>query len=221
VQVDSILAVYNLNELPNSAFDKVNLNIATKRFAVAQQQINTLRTQSTANTNFCNVQQYALRLAQNPNYKNELLNNQSIKNYLLEQANGVDYKSQGLAEAILAVVYNIQTEEERIEPIAPNGGGRLGNTNLDSKVNAEQIELATGISVYPNPANDLLTVKLDVELTEAITIKIIDVTGKVLIEQTCSSNCNIKLNTLQNGIYFVNLFNNTILISTKKIVVIK
>jgi hypothetical protein len=66
VQVDSILAIYDLKELPNSAFDAVNLLISSGRYADAGALIADLNAKSPANNNFCRLSQYALALAQAP-----------------------------------------------------------------------------------------------------------------------------------------------------------
>ncbi len=216
VQYDSIIAIYNLNELPNSKFDKVAINIAAKRFAVAQNQIKELTPQY---PDFCAVQQYALNLAQNANYIKDMKLNPSAKNYLIAEVNKANYLTEGLAASILAQVYNIRFDEERLEPIQTKEGARL--LNNQTTTNNDVISLANGINVYPNPANDMLNVSFDNQTQNTYTIKIVDVTAKVLIEQNCNSTCTIKLNTLQNGIYFVNLYNGNALLSTKKIVVIK
>ncbi|MBS1651965.1 MAG: T9SS type A sorting domain-containing protein [Bacteroidetes bacterium] len=53
------------------------------------------------------------------------------------------------------------------------------------------------------------------------SISICDINGRVLISQSCVQNCEIDTHTLTNGIYFVNLFIDEKLVSTKKLVIIK
>jgi hypothetical protein len=145
----------------------------------------------------------------------------AIKDFIISQANGVDYKTQGLAEAILAKVWAIKMVEERLEPIDPKVNGRIGSTLAASDNTSEQIELANGISVYPNPAYNILNLKLEAEPAEAIVINILDVTGKIVATQTCNSNCSINIQHLEAGVYFITLVTQNKTISTKKIVVIK
>jgi hypothetical protein len=219
IQHDSIIEVYGFNELPNSTYDVVGALISAKRYTEAASLIDALNADGPSNFTFCKLQQFALDLAKTPKIVEQWQTDNGMKNYLITLADGLDFRTQGLAASLLEIIYGIRLPEERLEPIEPNNGSRLIN-NIN-EVDANRINLADGISVYPNPANDVLTVKLETERTEAAIIKIVDVAGKVLIEQACTNNCSIKLNTLQNGIYFVNLFNNTVLVSTKKIVVIK
>jgi hypothetical protein len=56
------------------------------------------------------------------------------------------------------------------------------------------------IKVYPNPTSNFLY--LDLPTQEEITIKIFDVSGRLLIEQTETSN-SISTQQLQSGIYVV------------------
>ena len=61
----------------------------------------------------------------------------------------------------------------------------------------------TSFSIYPNPATNQLTVD-NIQLVE--NIKILDITGKVLIEHHCEQSeaiSIIDINQLQNGVYFI------------------
>jgi hypothetical protein len=60
------------------------------------------------------------------------------------------------------------------------------------------------ISIYPNPANDFMTVSLAAEPSDSSTIHIINTLGEiVLTEKATSSNTTLNASNLQNGIYFV------------------
>jgi hypothetical protein len=68
------------------------------------------------------------------------------------------------------------------------------------------------ISIYPNPASEELNVRAVIPFTHS---EIINQFGEIVI----SSNQNtIGLNTLASGIYFIKTYNNTNLLSTKKII---
>ena len=74
----------------------------------------------------------------------------------------------------------------------------------------------TILSVYPNPANDILTVKTE----NGIKLKIIDVLGQLIKEEDLNNadkNKNIDIRNLQNGIYFLQMFDKEKLIGTAKI----
>ncbi|MBK8369471.1 MAG: T9SS type A sorting domain-containing protein [Bacteroidetes bacterium] len=60
------------------------------------------------------------------------------------------------------------------------------------------------MSIYPNPANDFMTVSLVDGSTEATTIYIMNALGEiVLTEKATSSNTTLNINNLTNGIYFI------------------
>jgi hypothetical protein len=68
-------------------------------------------------------------------------------------------------------------------------------------------EFANSISVYPNPANDYLTVSLD-EVANSISIS--NLVGQTIMEITPSSNNEtINIESLEAGVYFVKVTKNT------------
>jgi hypothetical protein len=60
-----------------------------------------------------------------------------------------------------------------------------------------------GISVYPNPTADILNFSL--KGLENTPVQIIDVNGKIILNTTVSTNNNIDVNSLNSGMYFVQL----------------
>ena len=64
---------------------------------------------------------------------------------------------------------------------------------------------AAGVSVYPNPATDLLTIEFDEEVSE-MTIAIVDVMGRTImsiINQFSGNRTEISVNELPQGAYFI------------------
>ena len=64
--------------------------------------------------------------------------------------------------------------------------------------------------VYPNPASQIVTVKLVNSFEEETTIRITDINGKLVFEKAVSSNDQISeipihVNNLKNGIYLINI----------------
>lgn len=215
-QYDSIFAILANGELPKAKFTKVGVLIGAKRHIAAQAAINSLRNESAENNNFCDLQQLALNISQNPTLLTTLKNNTGVKNQLLSMSNYADFLTEGLAIALLAKIYDIHIAEERMEPVLQASVSRYINTE---EGNITSMILADNINVYPNPAKDQLFVES--ESDENAEIQLADLTGKVILKQNCTQSCIIQLNTLQNGIYLVNLYKQNILVSTKKIVVIK
>ncbi|MBQ2075875.1 MAG: T9SS type A sorting domain-containing protein, partial [Bacteroidales bacterium] len=68
-------------------------------------------------------------------------------------------------------------------------------------------EIASSISVYPNPASDIVTISAD----EAIThIEIVSITGQTLRTEEVNSDridCNIE--SIPAGTYLIRIFGNT------------
>jgi hypothetical protein len=73
-------------------------------------------------------------------------------------------------------------------------------------VGINEIDANNTLSIYPNPANDFITISLVAESAEATTIYIINALGEiVLTEQATSSNTTLNTSNLTNGIYFVKI----------------
>jgi hypothetical protein len=79
-------------------------------------------------------------------------------------------------------------------------------TNTDTLLNNAQFEtISSIISIYPNPVQDLLNIKVASGTIE--NLQLIDMTGKIIKEIQGSQN-NVKtipVQDLQSGIYFVNI----------------
>lgn len=76
------------------------------------------------------------------------------------------------------------------------------------------------MDVYPNPFNAELQISGS-ELTDAVSIQLIDITGKVMMsEVVVAVNNTVTLNTaaIQQGTYFVQIVSGNGLKITKKVV---
>jgi hypothetical protein len=61
-----------------------------------------------------------------------------------------------------------------------------------------------GISVYPNPATEFVTINLESSSPQTSVVKIIDVTGKTVIKKTAyTSSLQIPVQELENGFYMI------------------
>lgn len=88
------------------------------------------------------------------------------------------------------------------------------NDKVTSK-NAQGITVKHDISIYPNPIQELLSIKLTNgadDLTTGTTVNyyLVDVYGKVLVEQVSFTDGIINLNTINllPGFYFLNVVTN-------------
>lgn len=92
------------------------------------------------------------------------------------------------------------------------------NTSINNYANV------SNAVVYPNPASEIVTVNFALENADNFSIKIVDVTGKV-VSQVASSNYNSGLNNvninianLKAGVYFVNMNSNNTFFTERLIV---
>ena len=60
-----------------------------------------------------------------------------------------------------------------------------------------------GISLYPNPTSTMVNFSL--KNIEGTPVRVIDVNGRTVLKTTISSDSNINVETLTNGVYFVQL----------------
>ncbi len=79
--------------------------------------------------------------------------------------------------------------------------GKRSETLSTSVINYEKI-----ISIYPNPANNFITIKSRFQTNNSKVI-IYDLSGKLIVEYILSNNVNdIDISKLETGIYIVNIF---------------
>jgi len=105
-------------------------------------------------------------------------------------------------------------------------GGRLNAKNtLDNLMTASCVSnnlyenIADQITVYPNPANDVVNFRIDNESVE--TIQIVDLLGKVIVSvKVIKSSMEIQLDGFTNGAYFYQVLdaNQSVLFTDKLIV---
>jgi hypothetical protein len=87
-------------------------------------------------------------------------------------------------------------------------------TNFKASVFNEEM-----ISIYPNPAKTSVSVKLTAANNSINTLKIISVTGQLLISTSIENNeADITVRELKNGLYFIKLYNDDKLVAIKKLI---
>lgn len=74
------------------------------------------------------------------------------------------------------------------------------------------------ILVYPNPANDLITIEFEKPVLENVELTIEDISGRTILRKTNvkTNKININITTLAKGVYFVHFKNNSV--DTKKFI---
>jgi len=86
-----------------------------------------------------------------------------------------------------------------------------GAVYVFAPVGANINTLNNNINIYPNPANNIINFS---NIDNIVYIKIIDLTGKIIIEDS-SGNNKINLSELNSGIYFIKINTNNGIYSSK------
>jgi hypothetical protein len=104
------------------------------------------------------------------------------------------------------------------------GTNAIGCANTIGVVSTVTVSLCTGlgestnleVSIYPNPAKDLIYVTLPVGDYNKTTIELYDATGKlILTENMVSKTTSVSLNNLSIGIYTIRVISNKVYTVTR------
>lgn len=79
--------------------------------------------------------------------------------------------------------------------------------------NVADLKTVNGVRVFPNPAVDMLNVQGDVD-----AVKIYSVVGKEFYNFSLNSNKTVNISNLDQGLYFISLYKDTQLVSTRKFI---
>ena len=86
-------------------------------------------------------------------------------------------------------------------------------------VGIKETALNISLSVFPNPTSDFLTLKVADYNNEALSYKLLDQQGKlVLNEQIITQDTQVAMSTLARGAYFINIVQANKKIQTFKII---
>jgi endoglucanase len=75
------------------------------------------------------------------------------------------------------------------------------------------------VKIYPNPAFNILQIKLDSDLEHQCTIMTLE--GKSLIQKTITKSDTISTDGLSNGLYLLNIKNKSGVVASKKVMIVK
>jgi len=82
---------------------------------------------------------------------------------------------------------------------------------LDGSLGINEIESKPNFNIFPNPAKDLL--KIQIENPKEYSFKIIDISGKILVEDTLDQSTEIDVSHFKKGMYLVLVSNRKITMS--------
>lgn len=82
----------------------------------------------------------------------------------------------------------------------------------------DQKQEEIGVSIYPNPVSNVLTVNAT-GVEGSVELKMVDVLGKVVLAESGAPLNKVDVSNFKNGVYLVHVYNKGSLIQTKRIVV--
>ncbi len=84
------------------------------------------------------------------------------------------------------------------------------SVSLCTNLSANGLSLISGLSIYPNPTNSILTINLET-LNENTTITIVNTLGQIVLSQKATTpNLSITIQHFATGIYYVTANNKTV-----------
>ena len=93
------------------------------------------------------------------------------------------------------------------------------NAKWGALTQIESVTQKTALSVYPNPAKDILNISFD-GASSTSKVSVLDLTGKELINKTIQNNkAQIDVSHLSQGIYVVNCISKDGVTSRAKVIV--
>ncbi|MDI9341666.1 MAG: T9SS type A sorting domain-containing protein [Sediminibacterium sp.] len=213
---DSVLAIYAKNVLPNSDVLSANALIALGRYTEAKERLTAIAAKGALYADYVSIQREYIHINESPAYLAQVKADAAKREQVQRMAATPNVLSEGLAANFLEQVYGIRKpDEEKPQPETPNGSRLMYNTPVDEP---GHILLNDQVLVYPNPANAVLRVTNEGS-QENTLLRLLDISGKVVISQTLKGNTELNTAALNNGIYFIQLFQNDKLIAVKKVVI--
>ncbi|WP_179315551.1 T9SS type A sorting domain-containing protein [Winogradskyella undariae] len=92
---------------------------------------------------------------------------------------------------------------------------------IDNSLGIEDIAANDfSLTMYPNPTNNILNIKLDNVLNKTVFVEIVSLDGKIIKSAQVYNNQSTTLNIseLSNGLYITNFYTNSTLIASKKLI---
>lgn len=93
----------------------------------------------------------------------------------------------------------------------PSVGTPMIRLNFENTASISENTAVSGLSIYPNPATENITVDFNLANASDVTIEVVDAAGKVAIAKTLTSqaagksNVSFETAALNAGVYFVNI----------------
>ena len=188
-------AAYNTNADEQAL---AQLYISANNIGAAQSKIAQLQSKPN-NQQFVEFSNIAITLKQHPKQNKALLKDSLLLQQVKNLANQPNENSAVASARALLVSLGLATYEDYIEVVIPtNSKARLANEEKTNVSNKDSF-----VNVFPNPANDNLTISHNLTTKDGIiSLEIMDVMGRVLMNKTINNTNNqIDINQLSSGLY--------------------
>ena len=193
------------------------LYISTGNIGAAQSKIAQLQSKPN-NQQFVEFSNIAITLKQHPKQSKALLKDSVLLQQVKDLANQPKENTAVASARALLVNLGLATYEDYIEVVIPTSSkARLANEEDETKTTNND----SFVTIFPNPANDNLTISHNLITKDGIiSLEIMDVMGRVLINKTINNTNNqIDINQLSSGLYFYNVLQNNKMVQSGKLVV--
>jgi hypothetical protein len=103
----------------------------------------------------------------------------------------------------------------------------LDDKKEKEKEKEKKIEKNTAPKVYPNPASDAINIDMEGKMGQQVVVKLYDLHGHILLSEKTKiiyegkTTLQLKVNGLENGLYFINVGDNRGFSTTNKVVIQK
>jgi hypothetical protein len=111
----------------------------------------------------------------------------------------------GWAQSTLKGSLMINPQMGCVAPPLPIGVGELNKTDK--------------IKIRPNPAQDWITISLPDNQQNSITVELVSSLGETVFTKSITSNEQIDISHLSNGLYFIYIKGNNLNVSPKKLII--
>ena len=135
----------------------------------------------------------------------------------------VDYAHRVGLQILSGTTNEIATDYTKFEIANDENNGQWYLTSL-GKLASDDVSIAdytneSSLNVYPNPATDILEININNMELGQMYLKIYDISGKQIRKiDIFESQTKISVKDLANGVYMVQLFSNTQMIESKKLI---
>lgn len=106
--------------------------------------------------------------------------------------------------------------------IEPENNTDKFNNNNTTNTNYDANKVGKNIQVYPNPANEFLTIEYK-NNTEVLQLELYNLLGNKIADYNLSANSTNKINikSIETGIYYYRIIQNNAIVDTDKLIIIK